>query len=100
MVSSRLSYSHRDKAYHLENNLGYYNPVDMLDLNISILPDDSKFRYAIFARNLLDEVNSTNDSLLPDIESFGGDGDGPLPTPSFTSFNEGRVIGVEVRYQF
>ncbi|MEX1668390.1 TonB-dependent receptor [Zhongshania guokunii] len=100
MVSTRLSFSHRDKAYHLENNLGYYNPVDMLDLNVAILPDDSKFRYAIFARNLLNEVNNTNDSLLPDIESFGGDGSGPKPIPSFTAFNEGRVYGVEVRYEF
>ncbi|USA41994.1 TonB-dependent receptor [Spongiibacter taiwanensis] len=101
MVSTRLSFSHRDKAYHLENNLGYYNPLDMLDLNISILPNDSNFRYAIFARNLLDEVNITNDALLPDIPSFGGDGpDGPRPVPTYSSFNEGRVIGVEVRYQF
>lgn len=72
----------------------------MLDLNISILPNRGKFRYAIYARNLLDEVNNTNDSLLPDSASFGGDGDGPAPTPTFTAFGEGRVIGVEVRYEF
>lgn len=100
-ASARISWSHRDKAYHLENNLGFYNPVDMLDFNINIFPDDSALSFSLFGKNMLDEVPITNDAVLPDIAMFGGDGAaGPRPLPTFSAFGKGRVVGVEVKFDY
>ena len=38
VLSSRASYSHRDRAFHTDNNLGFYEPYDLFDVNFSYTP--------------------------------------------------------------
>ncbi|WP_082737813.1 MULTISPECIES: TonB-dependent receptor [unclassified Sphingomonas] len=100
-ISNRVSFSHRDKAFHLENNLGFYNPQDTLDFNISYTPRDSGLTFSVYGTNVLNSANYSNDSVLTDVPIFGGDGPaGPRPLPTFSPLTKGRVIGGEVRFKF
>ncbi|MCK9506214.1 MAG: TonB-dependent receptor [Porticoccaceae bacterium] len=101
ITSVRLAYNHRDKAYHTDNNLGFYGDVNLVDANITYRPNESHFVYTLYGKNLTDETTYGNDSVMPDSPAFGGDGaSGPRPLPTFSPLGRGRVVGAEVRYQF
>jgi len=101
VASARASYSHRDKAYHTDNNLGFYNAIDTVDLNLSYSPGGSNLTFNVYAKNLTNETMYGNDAVLPDTPTFGGDGAaGPRPLPTFSPLSRGRVIGGEVRFEF
>lgn len=100
VVSARAAYSHRDKAFHTDNNLGFYTPVDLIDLNLSYTPDGGKVTFALYAKNLTNETSYGNDAVLPDTAAFGGDGAGPRGLPTFSPLARGRVLGGEVRFKF
>jgi iron complex outermembrane receptor protein len=99
VVTTRLSWNHRDLNYFNDNNRGFFPAVDMIDTNITFRPDGSQFSLSLYATNLLDETTYGANSTFPDIPGFGGDGTaGPVPT--FSPLNRGRVIGAGVRYSF
>ena len=101
VLSSRASYSHRDRAFHTDNNLGFYEPYDLFDVNFSYTPASQAVTFSLYGKNLINETMNGNDAVLPDIPSFGGDGAaGPRPLPTFSPLARGRVIGAEVRYTF
>lgn len=101
VFSARASYSHRDKAFHTDNNLGFYTPYDIVDANISYTPSDSGLTLSVYGRNLTNETTYGNNAVLPDTAAFGGDGPaGPRPLPTFAPLGRGRVIGGELRYRF
>lgn len=101
VVSARVSYNHRDAAFHTDNNLGFYNAFDIVDANLSYTTEDGKATVTLYARNLFDETTYGNDAVLPDTPAFGGDGAaGPRPLPTFSPLGRGRVLGGELRFQF
>lgn len=101
VISARAAYSHRDKAFHTDNNLGFYTPSDIVDLNLSFSPADSGLTLSVYAKNVTNETTYGNDAVLPDTAAFGGDGAaGPRPLPTFSPLARGRVIGGELRFQF
>lgn len=100
-VSTRVAYSHRDKAFHLENNRGFYNKMDTIDFNVTLTPHNSPLTVSVYGTNITNEPNFSNDSVLTDIPAFGGDGPaGPRPLPTFSPLTKGRVIGAEMRFKF
>lgn len=101
IVSARASYSHRDKAFHTDNNLGFYTPSDIVDLNLSYTPGGGALTFSVYAKNVTNETSYGNDAVLPDTPAFGGDGPaGPRPLPTFSPLARGRVIGGEMRFNF
>lgn len=101
VLSSRVSYYHRDAVFFTDNNLGYLNELDTIDLSFNFKPSTGVWQVTAFAKNLTDESSFSGDSLLPDIQGFGGDGAaGPRPLPTFSPLNKGRVIGAELRVAF
>lgn len=101
LVSSRLSYNHRDENYYTDSNLGVLNEADIFDANVTLSPNDGPWAFSIYGTNLTDEVTFGGDTQLPDSITFGGDGPaGPLPPPTFSPLNKGRVIGAEIRVSF
>ena len=101
LFSARASYAHRDRAFHTDNNLGFYNESDTIDLNVSFTPASEAFTVSVYGKNLTDETTYGNDSVLPDTPAFGGDGAaGPRGLPTFSPLARGRVIGAEVRVTF
>lgn len=101
VVSARAAYSHRDASFHTDNNLGFYTPSDIIDLNLSFSPTDSAITVSFYAKNLTNETTYGNDAVLPDTPAFGGDGAaGPRPLPTFSPLARGRVLGGELRFKF
>lgn len=101
IISARASYSHRDKAFHTDNNLGFYTPSDIVDLNLSYSPGGDNLTFSVYAKNLTNETTYGNNAVLPDTPAFGGDGAaGPRGLPTFAPLARGRVIGGEIRFNF
>jgi iron complex outermembrane recepter protein len=60
---------------------------------------------SFYGTNLLDKASLGGNAPLPDTDPplfflFGGDGPGPLPPPSFSPLNKGRVLGVHLRISY
>lgn len=101
VVSARVSFNHRDPAFHTDNNLGFYKAVDLLDANLSYTLDDGSVTFSVYGKNLTNETTYGNDAVLPDTAAFGGDGPaGPRGLPTFSPLGRGRVIGGEIRFNF
>jgi iron complex outermembrane receptor protein len=105
VLSSRLAYNHRDANFYTDNNRGVLNEADIVDANFTFRPNDSNWAFSIYGNNLTDEATFGGDTQLPDSAAaplflFGGDGAGPLPPPTFSPLNKGRVIGASLRYSF
>lgn len=94
VLSSRVTFNHRDENFYTDNNRGFLNAVDDLSANFTLTPTNSPVRFSLYGNNLLDEPSYGGDTQLPDGSPlFGGDGPGPLPPPTFSPLNKGRVIG-------
>lgn len=91
-LTSRVNFNHRDAAPYTDDNRGMLSEVDMLDFSIGYTPDSGSFTVSMFGKNMLDEVTEGNNTQLPPV--MGGIG------ASFTPLNKGRVMGVEVLYEF
>lgn len=100
IASARVSFNHRDPAFHTDNNRGFYNAIDLIDANLSYTFADGSVTLSIYGKNLTNETTYGNDAVLPDTAAFGGDGTGPRPLPTFSPLGRGRVIGGEIRFNF
>jgi iron complex outermembrane receptor protein len=95
---ARLGYSHRDKQYYTDSNLGYFNDANIVDANITFTTNDQMTSVSVFARNLRDEVSHGGDSQLTKIPQFGFTEGGE--DPSFAPLGKGRTYGVEATFKF
>ena len=84
---SRFSFYHRDKSFYNENNQGYINEQDILNLGYDVYSPDGKINIGIYAKNLKNEVKHGGDTNL----SFGG---------TFAPLAKGKIVGAEVVYKF
>jgi iron complex outermembrane receptor protein len=97
ILSSRLSYNHRDESVYNDTNTGFLADADIYDANFSFSPEGADWSIAVYGDNLTDEATWGGDTVLPDSPLFGGDGVGGNAPPTFSPLNEGRVIGIELR---
>ncbi len=81
-----LNYAHRDRAYYTDNNLGFINPQDRIDASLGFDFDKSGINLTIYGKNLTNEVLHGNDTQL----SNG----------TFAPLLKGRVMGVELSYEY
>lgn len=86
LLTSRISYSYRDKTYYTDNNLGYITEQSILNAGVDFQTDSGNWVFSLFGKNLLNEVKHGNDTQL----SFG----------TFSPLAKGREIGVEFTYLF
>ncbi len=100
VLSSRISYNHRDASVYNDTNNGLLADADIFDANISFSPGNGNWTFAVYGENLTDEATWGGDTVLPDSPLFGGDGVGGNAPPTFSPLNEGRVIGAEVRVRY
>ncbi|MGH7900097.1 MAG: TonB-dependent receptor [Candidatus Binatia bacterium] len=106
--SSHVSYSHRDKNFFTDSNVGFLDVHDSVDARFAFSTSLGSFggvSIALYGINLLDKASLGGDTPLPDTDPplfllFGGDGPGPRPQPSFSPLNKGRVLGAEVRFSY
>lgn len=101
VMTTRVSWNHRDRNFFSDNNVGFFHAADIIDANLTFRPAGSSFSISVYGTNLTNETTYGADAPLPDIPQFGGDGaTGPRPIPTEGPLNRGRVIGVEARVSF
>ena len=96
-MTSRISYSYRDKSYFTDDNLGYILEQNILDAGVDIRPSNGRFSIGLYGKNLLNEVKHGGDTLLPPVI-----GAPPLAAPAggtFSPLSKGRTFGVQVTYR-
>lgn len=98
-ITTTASFYHRDQAAYTDNNNGMLTAVDMVDASIALRTLDDRLTISLYAKNLKDEVTIGGDTQLPqttgtDFFLFGG------PGASFSPLNKGKILGMEVQYNF
>ena len=96
-MTSRISYSYRDKSYFTDDNLGYILEQNILDAGVDIRPSNGRFSIGLYGKNLLNEVKHGGDTLLPPVIGVP-----PLAAPAggtFSPLSKGRTFGVQVTYR-
>lgn len=103
-LTTRVAFQHRDEFAYTDNNLGFIQEADMLEVDVTWDTPYEGLSLSIYGENLLDEVLAGGDTQLP----FGG----PLSTGvtetfadnptagTFSPLKRGRVFGFEATYRF
>ncbi len=86
-VNTRFNYSHRDRSFYTDNNLGVLNEIDIIDASVAVSTFDGRVTFSLYGKNLLNENNFGGDTQLP--ASLGGG--------TFSPLNKGRVVGIELQ---
>ena len=100
VLSSRLSYNHRDETFYNDNNSGLLAEADIWDANFSSRRTTANWSFSIYGENLTDEATWGGDTVLPDMPAVRRRRRAGNAPPDFSPLNEGRVIGAEVRVRY
>ena len=87
-IDTRFNYAHRDLSYYTDNNLGFFNEMDIIDASVAL--NFGSAILSIYGKNFTNEVNFGNDTQLP----------GALGGGTFSPLAKGRRIGVELQVGF
>jgi iron complex outermembrane receptor protein len=93
-LASRVSYAYRDKIYTSDSNLGYVDDWANVQAGADLMSKDGSWTLSLYGKNLLNEVVFGGDTGLPNST-------GPVPLGgTFAPLQKGRVMGVQVQYNF
>ena len=93
-ASARINYAYRDEVAYTDNNRGYIDEQDILDMGVDYYTNDGHWRVGLYGRNMLDTVKHGGDTQLPTQL-------GPLPLGgTFSPLAKGQVYGVDAQYTF
>ena len=92
-MTSRVSYSYRDKTYLSDNNSGYTPEQNIVDAGIDITPMNDRFSVGFYGKNLLNEVRHGSYQFLENPQL-------PQLVGSFTPLSRGRTFGVQLTYRY
>jgi iron complex outermembrane receptor protein len=93
-MSARASFAHRDETSWSEDNRAYIPEQDILDAGLSFSSNDGRWVFALYGKNLTNEVKWGGDTQLPSLL-------GPAPLGgTFSPLAKGRVVGAEVTLTF
>tara|TARA_R110000787_G_scaffold63634_8_gene143123 strand:- start:20439 stop:22718 length:2280 start_codon:yes stop_codon:yes gene_type:complete len=88
LISTRLAYSHRTAGFFSDSNIDDLSSHDELTAGVSFTTLDGKWKASLFGKNLLDQVQRVTQFSLPGSVA------------AFAPIKKGRVIGVELEYQY
>jgi len=92
-LTSRINYAYRDESAYTDNNLGFIDEQDILDLGFDFYSAGGHWVFSVYGRNLLDTVKHGGDTQLPPdlggLIPWGG---------TFSPLAKGRRYGIEVTY--
>lgn len=93
-ASSRIQYAYRDESAYTDDNYGYIDDQEILDIGIDFHTNNENWVIGVYGKNLLDSVKFGGDTQLPaTIGGFPAGG-------SFSPLTKGTVYGVEVTYHY
>ena len=88
LLTARLGIAHRDDSEIAHDNTGVLDGGDVLDASVSFAPSAS-LRFTVYGRNLLGEVfRRSHFDLTGLVDS------------TYSPLKEGRVVGIEARWEF
>lgn len=91
-ISSLAMYGYRDETAYTDNNRGYINDQDQLDIAIDWHMGNGQWVVSLYGRNLLDAVRHGGDTQLSGL--LAG-----VPTGgTFAPLNKPATYGIEVSY--
>jgi len=90
-ISGRLGYSHRDRAFGSDDNVGILPSQDRIDANFAITLPGDKLTLSLYGKNLTNEVTLGGVAALPPVlgAPLGG---------SLSTLKRGRIFGLELRF--
>lgn len=114
------NYQYRDEIAYTDSNYGWIQDAKMLTANLTWETPVDGLSVAVYGKNLLDEVQAGNDTQLPfgsglsapvnALSTIGGASDlgtgvsvpyGLYPTAgTFSPLKKGRLIGLELTYEY
>ena len=93
-MSARASFAHRDETAWSEDNRAYVPEQDIVDAGLSFSSNDGMWVFALYGKNLTNEVKWGGDTQLPSML-------GPAPLGgTFSPLAKGRMYGAEVTVTF
>jgi len=93
-VTTRASYSYRDRSWFNEANTAPLLEQEILDAGIDLHSNNESWVFSIYGKNLTNETRHGGSTILPTVL-------GPLPLGgTFAPLMKGRVVGAEVTYSF
>ena len=93
-MSARASFAHRDETAWSEDNRAYVPEQDIVDAGLSFSSNDGMWVFALYGKNLTNEVKWGGDTQLPSTL-------GPAPLGgTFSPLAKGRMYGAEVTVTF
>ncbi|MFC6196622.1 TonB-dependent receptor [Ponticaulis profundi] len=113
-VTTTANYQFKDKFAYTDSNVGWVQEYDALSANVTWNTPYSGLALSLYGDNLLDEVSVGNDTQVP----FGGNVSPLVPGSSnlstgmnvpfgaypaagtFSPLKKGRVIGIELTYEY
>ena len=87
-MTTRVSFAHRDDSEITDDNRGVLDGGNLIDASIAYSPRDA-LTFALYGRNLLDEVLRRSDFDLSG-----------LVDSTYSPLKEGRVLGVQIQGNF
>jgi iron complex outermembrane receptor protein len=93
-MSARASFAHRDETAWSEDNRAYVPEQDIVDAGLSFSSNDGMWVFALYGKNLTNEVKWGGDTQLPSMlgpATLGG---------TFSPLAKGRMYGAEVTVTF
>ena len=90
-ATARVNFSHRDRSFYSDNNIGVLSPGDILNASISFSPNNENVRFSVYGKNLLNDVTEGSENPL---------GFPPGQQGTYAGLNKGRVIGGELMVTF
>ena len=103
-VTTRVAFQHRDEFAFTDNNFGFIQEADMLELDITWNTPVEGLALSIYGENLLDEVQAGGDSQLPFGGALSNGVNEPFdPAPAagtLSPLKKGRLFGFEATYRF
>ncbi|MAP94135.1 MAG: TonB-dependent receptor [Ponticaulis sp.] len=110
---SRANFQHKDEFAYTDSNFGWVQEVDSLSADVTWYTGLDGISVSLYGDNLLDEVSAGNDTQLPfggalsalipgssNLSAGVGTPFGPPAAGTLSPLKKGRVIGLELTYEY
>lgn len=100
----QVNYQYRDRIAYTDSNFGWIRSANMLDANLTWETPIEGLAASIYGKNLLDEVQTGNDTQLPFPAPRSTGTQLPYQNDpggsTFAPLKKGRLVGLELTYEY
>ena len=100
----QVNYQYRDRIAYTDSNFGWIRSANMLNANLTWETPIDGLAASIYGKNLLDEVQTGNDTQLPFPAPRSTGTQLPYQNDpggsTFAPLKKGRLVGLELTYEY